>query len=214
MAEILVATRNAGKLREIREIAADLPITWRALDEFPGLPDAEETGATFAENARLKALHYERLIGLPTLADDSGLEVDALDGEPGVHSARYAGEPKDDGANNRKLIANLHALERERAVQAATAPSTPLVLRTARFHCAMAFAEHGRVVLESDGRFEGEIADTPRGTNGFGYDPHFLVPDLGLTAAELPSAEKHARSHRGQALRAMLALLQRHLRTA
>ncbi len=201
MRHVLLATRNPGKVREIREIAAGLPVAWHALDEFPGAPDAEEHGATFAENARLKALHYythcAAAAGMGVLADDSGLEVDALGGAPGVHSARYAGMPRDDAANNRKLVDALAGVPVER--------------RTARFRCAMAFVDRGRVVLESEGTFAGLIIDAPRGRNGFGYDPHFLVPELGRTAAELPSAQKNALSHRGQALRAMLAQLARHL---
>jgi XTP/dITP diphosphohydrolase len=200
MLPVLVATRNPGKLREIREIAAGLPLAWRGLHEFSDLTDVEETGSTFAENARLKALHYERRTGLPTLADDSGLIVDALNGAPGVHSARFAGTPRDDAANNRKLVALL--------------ASMPPAQRTARFRCAMAFARGGRVVLESEGTFEGLIVDEPRGTNGFGYDPHFLVPGLGLTAAELPPADKNARSHRGQALRSMLRQVEALYRSA
>jgi XTP/dITP diphosphohydrolase len=190
MPEILLATRNPGKLHEIRTMTAGSPISWRWLVEFPAVADADETGATFAENARLKALHYSSTTGLCTLADDSGLEVDALDGAPGVRSARYAGSPRDDDANNRRLVRALAEVPQER--------------RTARFRCAMAFAREGRVAIESEGCFEGRIIDQPRGHNGFGYDPHFLIPDLGLTAAELPPSEKNARSHRGQALRAML----------
>ncbi len=194
MPEILVATHNPGKLREIREITAGWPIRWHNLLEFSGLPEAIENGATFAENARLKALHYAGLTGLDTLADDSGLEVDMLGGKPGVHSARYAGSPRDDRANNRKLIGQLAGV--------------PLEKRTARFRCAMAFVQAGRVILETDGKFEGLVIDEARGTNGFGYDPHFLVPELKLTAAELSSTEKNARSHRGQALRVMLSRLE------
>ena len=190
MSHVLLATRNAGKLREVREIAAGTGWVWHTLAEFADLADVDEAGATFAENARLKALHYARLTGLPTLADDSGLEVDVLSGAPGVHSARFAGTPRDDAANNRKLLGLLAGV--------------PLARRTARFRCAMALVREGRVVLESAGTFEGLIGDEARGSNGFGYDPHFLVPDLGLTAAELPPQEKNARSHRGQALRAML----------
>ncbi len=188
--DVVLATRNAGKLRELRELVAGSLLTWHGLAEFPHVPDAEETGHTFAENARLKALHYCRATGLPTLADDSGLEVDALRGEPGVCSARYAGTPRDDAANNRKLILALTAVPPER--------------RVARFRCAMAFAEGGAVRLETEGVVEGLVIDPPRGHNGFGYDPHFLLPDLGRTVAELPAEQKHARSHRGQALRAML----------
>jgi XTP/dITP diphosphohydrolase len=200
MPAVLLATRNAGKVREIRAIAAALPIIWHGLDELGPLPDAGESGATFAENARLKALHYARLTGLSTLADDSGLEVDALGGAPGVQSARFAGLPRDDAANNRKLIGLLAGVPAER--------------RTARFRCALALAQAGRVVLETEGTFAGVICDAARGTNGFGYDPHFLVPELGLTAAELPSDEKNARSHRGQALRAMLVRLEAWYRAA
>jgi XTP/dITP diphosphohydrolase len=194
MPDVLLATRNLGKLREIREIAAGTPLVWHTLHEFAEVADVDESGATFAENARLKALHYARRTGLATLADDSGLEVDALHGAPGVHAARFAGTPRDDAANNRKLIGLLAGVPHEQ--------------RTARFRCAMAFVRAGQVVLESEGRFEGLISDEPRGNNGFGYDPHFLVPDRGLTVAELPSAEKNARSHRGQALRSMLAQME------
>lgn len=190
MSTLLLATGNPGKLRELRALVAGTPLMCVGLAEFPDVPTAEETGATFAENACLKALHYAGHTGLWTLADDSGLEVDALDGAPGVLSARYAGVPSDDAANNRKLIAALTGV----------APAQ----RTARFRCAMALAEPGQVRAEATGTFEGLIVDVPRGTQGFGYDPHFLVPDLGCTSAELPSDVKNQRSHRGQALRAML----------
>ena len=190
MAHVLLATKNPGKLREMREIAAGLPIVWHGLAEFPEVAEAEETGATFAENARLKALHYASATGMDTLADDSGLEVDALGGAPGVHSARYAGEPHDDGANNRKLVKALAGVPVER--------------RGARFRCAMALVRGGVVVRETSGAVEGAIVDEPRGTNGFGYDPHFWLADLQRTMAELPAEQKNARSHRGQALRAML----------
>lgn len=193
MRHLVVATRNAGKLREIRQMTADWPLVWHGLAEFEDVPEVDETGATFAENARLKALHYAAATGRPALADDSGLEVDVLRGAPGVLSARYAGSPRDDAANNRKLIAALAGV--------------PLARRTARFRCAMALARDGVVLFETEGVFAGLIVDEPRGTNGFGYDPHFLVPELGRTAAELPPVEKNACSHRGQALRAMLAWL-------
>ncbi len=200
MPEILLATRNPGKVREIRAAAVGLPLVWHSLQEFPELPEADECGSSFAENARIKALHYARLTRLPTLADDSGLEVDALGGQPGVRSARYAGLPRDDAANNRKLIQMLTGVPPER--------------RTARFRCAMAFADRGRVLLETEGTVEGQIVDQPRGAGGFGYDPHFLLPDLGRTAAELPTELKNLRSHRGQALRAMLAQLEAFYRAA
>lgn len=190
MPEILLATHNAGKVREIRRLAAGHGWRWHGLDDFPDLPPAVEDGATFAENARRKALHYAAATGLPTLADDSGLEVDCLGGAPGVHSARYAGEPRDDAANNRKLVATLADIAREQ--------------RTARFRCAMAFAAPEEVLGETEGAVEGVIVDEARGDNGFGYDPHFLIPSLGKTMAELSPDEKNALSHRGQALRAML----------
>ncbi len=197
MPDVLIATSNAGKLREIRRLTASSPINWLGLESFPALADAIESGTTFAQNARLKALHYAGLTRLRTLADDSGLIVDALDGAPGVYSARYAGEQSDDAANNRKLIARLAEVPPEQ--------------RSARFECAIAFAEPGRVLLESSGRVEGLIIDDPRGENGFGYDPHFLIERLGRTAAELSPDEKSAVSHRGQALQALVNALRTRL---
>ena len=194
MLHILLATSSSGKMREIHEMTAGLPLMWHSLAEFPTVPGVDENGTTFAANARLKALHYGQATGLCTLADDSGLEVEVLGGAPGVHSARFAGSPRDDAANNRKLIALLAGV--------------PAARRTARFRCAMALARDGQIVLETNGTFEGVICDVPRGNNGFGYDPHFLVPELDLTAAELSADQKNLRSHRGQALRAMLAQIE------
>ncbi len=193
MATLLLATRNAGKIREIRELSARSGLAWRGLDEFPAVAEAPEHGATLAENARAKALYYSAATGLPALADDSGLEVDALGGRPGVDSAVFAGQPRDDAANNRKLIELLRGVAEGH--------------RSARFRCCMALCEGGRIVLETSGTVEGRIVDEPRGTNGFGYDPHFFVPQLGRTLAELPSEQKNAISHRGQALREMLRLI-------
>lgn len=193
MPEILLATYNTGKLRELRQMTADSPWTWRNLQDFPGIPPAIEDGATFAENACRKALHYWRHTRRPTLAEDSGLEVDALGGEPGVRSARFAGEPCDDSANNRRLVALLREVPPER--------------RTARYRCAMALAVDDRIVIQTSGTLEGRIIDDPRGGGGFGYDPHFLIPALGRTAAELDPQAKNQISHRGQALRALLAQL-------
>lgn len=190
MPDVLIATANAGKLREIRRLTADSRLNWIGLDSYPDLVPPDESGAGFAENARIKALHYSGLSGLLALADDSGLVVDALDGAPGVKSARFAGEPSDDQANNRKLIASLADVPPER--------------RTARFQCAMALAEPGRVLLEAFGEVEGFIVDNARGENGFGYDPHFLLIEQGRTAAELSPDEKGALSHRGRALREIL----------
>jgi len=191
MVQILLATSNRGKMREIREMTAGTPLGWVSLDEFPDVPVAAETADSFAENARQKALYYARATRLYTLADDSGLEVDALGGAPGVRSARYAGAESDDAANNRRLITELAAI--------------PLADRTARFRCAMAFARPGEVLIETAGSVEGVIIDRARGHNGFGYDPHFVLPLLDRTLAELPPAEKSMYSHRGQALREMLA---------
>ncbi|UCG31945.1 MAG: XTP/dITP diphosphatase [Phycisphaerales bacterium] len=191
---IVIATRNAGKIREIRQILAHLPARWKTLDEFPELPDCEETGMTFADNARAKALYYSEATGHLALADDSGLEVDVLEGRPGVRSARYAGAGKDDAANNARLIGELAGIPAEQ--------------RTARFRCAAALAEKGRVLAEGDGSVEGRIIDEPRGHNGFGYDPHFLLPERGVTTAELDTAEKSRISHRGRALRALAAKLE------
>lgn len=193
--EVLLATRNPAKSLEIREILSGLGARWRTLEEFPGVLDPEETGATFAENARLKALYYAEATGYMSLSDDSGLEVDALGGRPGVHSARYAGPAKDDAANNALLVSELVGVPAER--------------RTARFRCAAALAEPGRIIAQAEGTIEGVIIDEPRGENGFGYDPHFLVPHLGRTTAELTTSEKSRISHRGHALRSLAERLLR-----
>lgn len=187
---VLLATRSAGKLREIRAWVEGVPLVWHGLEEFPHVAEPEETGQTFAENARLKALYYAERSGMSTLADDSGLEVDGLGGEPGVHSAYFAGRPRDDAANNHKLVRLISRV--------------PLADRTARYQCVMAFVHGGSVVLETHGAVEGVIIETPRGREGFGYDPHFWLPDRGRTMAELSPDEKNAISHRGRALRAIL----------
>lgn len=192
MREILLATGNPDKAKEMIEILSACevglpPIRWRLLAEFPGIPEAVEDGSTFMDNAIRKAMHYARQTGLWTLADDSGLEVDALGGAPGVRSARYAGEPSNAKANNALLIRNLAGVSADR--------------RTARFHCAVVLADPTRVLASAEGTVEGRIIDEPRGTNGFGYDPHFRIDGTGLTAAEMSSEQKHAISHRGQALR-------------
>lgn len=192
----MVATRNPGKLREIRQVLEPLGLCVRALED-DGLAEPEETGATFAENAGQKALYYARATGQCCLADDSGLVVDALGGEPGVRSARYAEEafgPDADRAtrdrlNNAKLLSALAAVSEER--------------RTARFQCWLALADADAVVLEASGTVEGRILRAGRGENGFGYDPLFYVAEKGRTVAELPAEEKNAISHRGQALRAL-----------
>ena len=157
------------------------------LDDFPGVAEAVEDGATFEENACKKALHYHELTGMATLADDSGLEVDALGGQPGIHSARFAGRQGDDAANNSKLVDMLRGVPTER--------------RTGRFQCVVALACEGEVAAVAKGTVEGLILDEPRGEMGFGYDPLFFLPDLGMTKAQLPLDKKNQLSHRGQAVR-------------
>lgn len=192
---ILLATTNAGKLREVRAVLVGLPVALTCLADHPAMAEAVEDAESFEGNARIKALHHARLIGSWALADDSGLEVDALGGAPGVYSARYAGVPGDDAANNARLVGALRGVSREQ--------------RTARFRCVLALADPHEVRAVTTGTIEGLIVDEPRGENGFGYDPHFLVPELGKTTAELPPEQKNAISHRGQALRAMRAAIER-----
>ncbi len=191
---IVIATKNPGKVREIAAVMADLPIDWVTLSDLPEIDEPVEDGETFDANARLKARYYAEKTGLWALADDSGLVVDPLGGGPGVYSARYAGEPCDDLANNAKMVRELQGV--------------PLEERTARFRCAIALADPQRVLAEAEGKIEGLIIDEPRGSNGFGYDPHFLVPSLGKTTAELDPEHKNSISHRGNALRAIKPLLE------
>lgn len=183
---LLVATTNRGKLSEVAALLGDVPISLLLLDDFPPIPPPDEDRETFEGNAELKALYYAAACRCWTLCDDSGLEVDALGGAPGVHSAYYAGDPRSDGANNAKLIQALR--------------NVPPEGRTARFRCAIVLAQPGRVLLAGSGSVEGRIIDEPRGANGFGYDPHFLVSGLDRTAAELAPEEKNRVSHRGRAL--------------
>lgn len=199
MRDVLLSTTNPNKVREIREVLEPLGFRILALDALGRTFDEPvEDADTFEGNARLKAVGYARQAGIPCLAEDSGLEVDALGGAPGVHSARYAGaegsREEKDRRNNEKLLAALDGVPVER--------------RTARFVCAMCLADpDGRVLVETRGTYEGRIADAPRGENGFGYDPLLYLPDVGRTSAELSPEEKNARSHRGQAARLLAALL-------
>jgi len=194
---LLIATGNAGKFREIAaELAGVDDLKFISLKDLPPVEECEETGKNFEENAILKARYYAGHFHHLTLADDSGLEVDALGGAPGVYSARYAGEPCDDEANNAKLVRELTGVPAEK--------------RSARFRCVMALAdEKGNVLGTAQGTIEGVIIDNPRGQNGFGYDPHFLVPSIGKTTAEIPPADKNKISHRGQATRAMHQLMEK-----
>ena len=199
---LLIATRNPGKLREVAAILQGLSVQLATLEAYPHVPDAIEDADTFEGNARKKALHYARWTNQWSLADDSGLEVDALDGAPGVFSARYAarsergaeatrllGREASDASNNAKLIDALKGIPQER--------------RTARFRCVVALARRDEVLAVRSGVFEGRIVDDPRGTNGFGYDPHFYVPEHSMTAAQMPPLLKNAISHRGKALAAI-----------
>ena len=190
---LLIATSNPGKLREIEAVFAGIPLHFENLSQHPDLPATVEDADTFMVNAEKKALHYAEQTGLPALADDSGLEVDCLGGRPGVRSARFAGSHGDDQANNAKLIELLR--------------DVPFEERSARFHCAIVVADCGAVLARAEGAIEGLIIDEPRGENGFGYDPHFLLPDLGKTTAELAPEHKNRISHRGRALRSILNAL-------
>lgn len=183
--KLLIATHNRGKLREFAELLKGLPYELVTLDEVGIHNDVEETGATFAENAQLKAEAYARASGLLTLAEDSGLEVDALGGEPGVRSKRYAGENKTDAERNEYLLERLRAVPSDR--------------RTARFHAVIAIADPQGRFWSSEGTCEGSIAYDERGTNGFGYDPVFISREYGVRTAELAPEVKNRISHRGRA---------------
>ena len=183
MTKLLIATNNPGKLREYQEILADLPftLTWPKAEGLTLEP--EETGQTFRENAIIKATAFARASGLLTLADDSGLEIDALHGEPGVYSARY-----------RLVLEKLTGIPHEQ--------------RTARFRCVVAVAKAEQLIGTAEGAIEGAITDEPRGHNGFGYDPIFFVPEFNCTMAEMTSTQKHSISHRARAVRAAWPLLE------
>jgi XTP/dITP diphosphohydrolase len=191
---IVLATRNQGKLREIRGMLAPLGVEVLPVTEFTDQSPAE-TGLTFVENAILKARHASMVARLPAIADDSGLEVDALQGAPGIYSARYAGEEASDADNLQKLVAALTGL--------------PAPRRTARYCCALAYLrwDSDPFPLLSQASWAGSIIDTPRGSGGFGYDPVFDLPGRGLTVAQLSDEEKNRLSHRGQALRALVEQL-------
>ncbi len=186
---LVLATTNPGKLREIRGVLAGLDIEVSTLQDFPGVPEAEEHGATFAENARAKALHYANATGRLVVAEDSGLEIDALDGAPGVQSARFAAA---EAPTYPEKFALIYRLLTERSGSVGS---------TARFVCALALAEPARIAFEAEGRIEGHIVDPPRGTGGFGYDPIFYYPPFHATLAEVDGARKASVSHRGQAFR-------------
>ena len=192
MKKLVLASNNPGKLREFAQMLVQLDFEVLPQAHF-NVPEAEEPHFTFVENALAKARHAARLTGLPAMADDSGICISALGGEPGVHSARYAGEPKSDERNNRKMIADL-------AGQAD---------RRAHYVCVLVFVHHAddpQPVI-AEGEWHGEIVDTPQGENGFGYDPYFRVPEKGCTVAQMAADDKNAMSHRGKALRKLMEQL-------
>ncbi|EPC00709.1 nucleoside-triphosphate diphosphatase [Litchfieldella anticariensis FP35 = DSM 16096] len=191
---LVLASGNRGKLREFHELLVPLGYMVRPQSDY-AVPEVEETGLSFVENALLKAREACRVSGLPSLADDSGLEVDALHGAPGIHSARYAGEPKSDDANNRKLLATLADVGEGE--------------RSARYWCVLVYLRHAEdpVPLIVQRSWEGTILAQPRGNGGFGYDPLFWVSECGMSAAELSGEEKNRLSHRGRAMRELVECL-------
>ncbi len=198
---IVLASGNKGKLKEFNEILQQFSVEVQPQSHF-NVSDADETGLTFVENAIIKARHACEITGLPALADDSGLEVDALQGAPGIYSARFAGPGKGDQENNLKL---LDALK-----------DTANAERTARYRCVLVFMRHAKdpMPLICQGTLEGSIGHAPRGENGFGYDPLFLVKDMDKTAAELTPDTKHQISHRGQAVQMFLSQISGYLKSA
>ncbi|WP_036169336.1 RdgB/HAM1 family non-canonical purine NTP pyrophosphatase [Massilia sp. 9096] len=189
---LILASNNAGKLKEFAQLLGPIGFELHPQGEF-NVPEAEEPFGTFVENALAKARHAARLTGLPALADDSGVCVNALGGAPGVHSARYAGLPKSDARNSEKLVRDLAGIDD----------------KSAYFYCVLVYVRHAddpQPVI-ADGVWRGRIVDEARGAGGFGYDPHFLLAEFGKTAAELEAHEKNAVSHRGQALRALVKKL-------
>ena len=194
MQKLVLASNNAGKLREFQALLA--PLNFEVIPQGQlGIASCEEPFQTFVENALAKARHASAASGLPALADDSGICVQALDNQPGVHSARYAGEPANDAANNQKLISSLHGISN----------------RAAHYVCALVFVNSADdpepITVQT--RWDGEIVDEAQGENGFGYDPYFFLPEFQLTAAQLDTAQKNAVSHRGQALRELIVQLQK-----
>jgi XTP/dITP diphosphohydrolase len=194
MTDIVLASSNPGKVREINQLLAGLNFQVRPQSDF-GVEDAEETGLTFVENAILKARNAASHTGLPAIADDSGLEVDALNGAPGIYSARYAGNDASDEANLQKLLVDIREVAEAQ--------------RTARFQCLMVYMRHAGdpTPLICQGTWEGRILFEPRGEHGFGYDPVFYVPTHDCASAELAPEVKNSLSHRGQALRKLVAAL-------
>lgn len=194
---VVLATGNPGKLTQFQQLLAGCPFEIRPQSDY-GVTAAEETGLTFVENAILKARHACAATGLPALADDSGLEVDALQGAPGIYSARFAGAGASDAENNRKLLADLRGVPGGR--------------RSARYQCVLVYMRHAfdPTPLICQSAWEGQVLEEPRGTGGFGYDPLFFDPELGCASAELDANAKFRVSHRGKAMRLLLQALQAH----
>ncbi|MFL0495119.1 XTP/dITP diphosphatase [Priestia megaterium] len=193
MREIIIATKNAGKVKDFETLFSPKGFKVKSLLDFPEIEDVEETGVTFAENAKLKAEAISSALNKPVIADDSGLAIDALNGEPGVYSARYAGENKDDNANIEKVLQKLN--------------DVPFEKRTARFHCALAIAVPGKRTEIVEGTCEGHILEGKRGENGFGYDPIFFVEKWRCSMAELTKEQKNQISHRANALKRLAPLI-------
>jgi XTP/dITP diphosphohydrolase len=209
--KILVATTNPGKIAELSAML-DADVQWLNLSDLNGIAEIEEDGLTFAENARKKALGYAKQTGLWTIADDSGLVIDALDGAPGVRSARFSGFDRlttgGEKEPNRKLLDHKNMIKVLELLEGVTTEK-----RTAKFVCCLCLASPEKILIETEGKLEGIIAEQEKGTNGFGYDPIFFVPGLSKTVAQLTAEEKNAISHRGNAIRKLKPMLDKVLCT-
>ncbi|HLY61649.1 MAG TPA: non-canonical purine NTP pyrophosphatase [Terriglobia bacterium] len=207
---LYIASTSPGKVKEFRESALSYSVIVKPVPGIRGLPACVEDGETFEANARKKALHYSRFVSGLLMADDSGICVDALEGAPGVHSARFAGPSADDDENNRLL---LRRLRKVRPAGANQMVGHGTIKRSAHYICVIALAERGRILTTTKGRSNGLIMETPRGSGGFGYDPLFYYPPLGKSFAELTPETKFGVSHRGMAFRKLLAYLSRNLKS-
>jgi XTP/dITP diphosphohydrolase len=194
MVKVIIATNNKGKVKDFQSLFTPMGVEVLSLHDFPEIEEIEETGTTFEENAILKAEHLAKELNSPVIADDSGLMVDALEGRPGVYSARYAGLHKNDEDNLQKVLMELEGVSTEE--------------RTARFYCALALAIPGKQTITVHGTVEGLIATEKHGTNGFGYDPIFFLPKMNRTMAQLTAEEKGSLSHRGNAIKELMKVIE------